>query len=276
MQKCLLSGTDLEVSRLGLGTASLHHLIHSKDRKLLLAAALDSGFTHFDTAPMYGERMAERELGQFLGVERKNVTIATKIGFPGIAMFERFPPLFYAHRAMGKIGRQLFPKQWDYRPRNLTIGSVEKSLCQSLKALRTDWIDLLLIHEPQGADIDQLLNLKYWLEHQKASGRVRYLGLAGDASNCVKLAQQVPGLFDVLQVEDSIAKHEAEKIISAGLSLQITFGYMRRAATTQDGLDVKTVVREALSRNSRGMVLVSSRNPDRLKMLASLVDVSGV
>jgi aryl-alcohol dehydrogenase-like predicted oxidoreductase len=143
-----------------------------------------------------------------------------------------------------------------------------------LKALRTDWIDLLLIHEPQVADIGQLLNLRKWLKLQKVSGRVRYLGLAGGASNCVTIAQQMPGLFDVLQVEDSLAGHEADKVTAAGWSLQITFGYIR-AATTQDGLDAGAVVKDALTRNSDGMVLVSSRNPDRLKMLASLVGVDG-
>ena len=80
MQQIILPYTDLKVSRLGFGTASLHHLIYQKDRELLLGQALDSGFTHFDTARLYGEGLAEHSLGRFLGKQRQNVTIGTKFG----------------------------------------------------------------------------------------------------------------------------------------------------------------------------------------------------
>src|SRR3712207_7513257 len=50
-----------------------------RSRQELLGSALDAGFTHFDTAPMYGEGMAERTLGQFLSRRlRQQVTLATK------------------------------------------------------------------------------------------------------------------------------------------------------------------------------------------------------
>src|SRR2546429_8200098 len=62
----VLAGTTLSVSRLGLGTASLHHLLWSSERMQLLKTALDCGISHFDTARMYGEGLAERELGRFL------------------------------------------------------------------------------------------------------------------------------------------------------------------------------------------------------------------
>ena len=273
MQKIVIPKTQLRTSRLGFGTASLHHLVRSRNRKALLAAALDSGITHFDTAPMYGERMAERELGRFLGSARNRVTIATKIGFSPNGIFERFPPILYAHRALGRIGRLILPRRWDYRPRSLTLEDVEQNLSRSLKALRTDWIDLLLVHEPQVTDVGALLELAEWLEGQRVSGRVRYLGLAGSASNCVEVARQVPGLFDILQVEDSLAVHEADAVIEFGWPLQITFGYLRGAAITQSSIDAQVIIKAALARNALGMVLVSSRNPERLKILTSLVDM---
>ena len=66
MTQTLLQGTSLLTSRLGMGTAALHHLSTERARQSLLAAALYAGITHFDTAPMYGEGLAERSLGQFL------------------------------------------------------------------------------------------------------------------------------------------------------------------------------------------------------------------
>ena len=275
MQRVTLPGTNLQTSRLGFGTAALHHLFRSRDRRALLGTALDAGLTHFDTAPMYGEGMAERELGRFLGSARQRITIATKFGFPAIAAFERFPPLLYAHRALGIIGRRIMPSLWDYRPRSMILGDVEKSLARSLKALRTDWIDLLLVHEPRTLDIEPLLGLVEWLENQKASGRVRYLGLAGSASSCLEIARQVPRLFDVLQVEDSLEAREADVVIEAGWPLQITFGYLRKAAIAHPDFNASAVIKAALVRNAEGMILISSRNPERLKKLTSIAESDG-
>lgn len=270
MQRIMLPGADLQTSRLGFGTASLHHAFRSKERQALLGAALDAGFTHFDTARMYGEGMAERELGQFLGKMRQQVTLATKFGIPAIAAFERIPSLMYAHHALGGIGRRLMPQWWNRPIRVLTRESAEASLTRSLKALQTDWTDLLLVHEPQAFDVEALLTMADWLEQQKVSGRVRYLGLAGNARHCIAVAQQTGSLFEVLQVEDSLAACEADAVTAAGRPLQITFGYLRQAAARQHQPDGLAIMKAAMARNPHGMVLVSSRQPERLRALAAL------
>lgn len=271
MQRTLLPGTNLSATRLGLGTASLHHAFRSRDRQALLSAALDAGFTHFDTARMYGEGMAERELGQFFtGGLRQQVTIATKFGIPARALFERFPALMYAQRAMGGVGRRLGLAPVGERVRALSREAAENSLTRSLKALRTDWVDILFVHEPVVSDIAALQNLAEWLLQQKSSGRVRYLGLAGSAANCVAVMRQVEGVFDVLQVEDSLAVCEAGAVLATGWPLQVTFGYMRQSRVTQPQLDALSVLKAALARNSDGMVLVSSRQPERLRALAAV------
>lgn len=270
MQRVTLAGTELETSRLGFGTASLHHALRTRERQALLGAALDAGFTHFDTARLYGDGMAERELGRFLRGKRSQVTIATKFGIPAIPLFERFPPLLYAHRAMGDIGRRLLPRLWDYRRRVVTPEGAEFSLTSSLKALQTDSIDLLLVHEPEASDVEPLARMADWLERQKARGRVRYLGLAGNARICAAVARQTGGLFDVLQVEDSLSGREADVLIESGRPLQITFGYLRQAAVEQPPPGGLAVTQCALARNPRGLVLVSSRQAERLRALAAL------
>jgi aryl-alcohol dehydrogenase-like predicted oxidoreductase len=272
MQQILLPGTDLQIARLGFGTASLHHALRSSDRQALLGAALDAGFTHFDTARMYGEGMAERELGRFLVGQRQDVTIATKFGIPAIAPFERLPPLLYAHRALGGIGRRMWRERWDQRGRLISPDAAEQSLASSLRALRTDWVDILFVHEPQTSEAGAVLLLADWLARQKTSGRVRYLGLAGNAQACAAIAQQTDGLFDVLQVEDSLTTCEADAVLETGRPLQITFGYLRQAAVNVAPVDGEGVIRAALRRNAQGMVLVSSRRPERLQTLAALAD----
>ena len=106
---------------------------------------------------------------------------------------------------------------------------------------------------------------------------MRYLGLAGSAKNCLEVKQQVEGVFDILQVEDSLAGCEADIIKAAGLPLQATYGYLRLAisrctgsnAQAMDGLEV---MKSALARNPNGMVLLSTRKIHRLRDFAKLVD----
>lgn len=279
MRRVRIPGTQLETSRLGFGTASLHHLYRASDRKALLLAALDSGFTHFDTARMYGEGMAERSIGSVLaGGVRARVTIATKFGLPARPLFEHFPASMYAHRAVNALVHRVIPGRHGVRARELSIAAVEASVQRSMRALHTDWLDILFLHEPQADDIARLHELAGWLEKQKSSGRVRYLGLAGNARKCVLVAQALPGVFDVLQVEDSLAESEAGEIEAAGWPLQITFGYLRRASNERAGprtsqADVADVIRSALRRNPRGMILVSTRDPRRLRSLAELAEL---
>lgn len=269
MQRITLPGTDLQTTRLGFGTATLHRAFRSRERQALLGAALDAGFTHFDTARMYGEGLAERELGRFLGQSRHHVTLATKFGIPAIPALERFPLLMYAQRALGGVGRRLVPRWWDH-PRVISHEQAEINLAASLKALQTDWIDILFVHEPQFADVDALLDMADWLQRQKASGRVRWLGLAGSARHCIAVVQQTGRLFEILQVEDSLAAHEADVVTQAGQPLQITFGYLRQATAAQPQAAGLAVMQAALARNPHGMILVSSRQPERLRALAAL------
>lgn len=275
MQTIMLPGTELTVSRLGFGTSSLHHLPRITDRQRLLQAALDLGFTHFDTARMYGEGMAERTLGTWLaGGQRQRVTLATKFGIPAQVWPERFSALMYAQRALGGIARRAGWGGASERARCWTEDAAEASLTRSLRSLRTDWVDVLLVHEPRMDDLPGLQALAPWLLRQKADGRVRYLGLAGQAATCLTIHQAMPGVFQVLQVEDSLVGFEADVLTTAGLPLQITYGYLRLAgqARANQPTDAPALLRAALARNSAGMVLVSTRRIERVRELAALTE----
>lgn len=269
MKNIKLPNTELKVSQLGFGTASLHHLVSKRDREKLLAVALDSGFSHFDTARLYGEGMAERTLGNFLGSHRQQVTIATKMGIPANPLLEAFSPLMYAQKSINSLSRRLSIATDSIRQRSLEKKELEKSLQFSLKALRTDWIDILFIHEPQVEEVPQLVEIADWLQSLKDKGVVRYLGLAGNANACVEIGNKIPGVFDILQVEDSISNCEADLVLSSGLPLQITFGYIRKSLENKSKLDPDNIIKSALLRNSKGMILVSSRNSARLATLSS-------
>lgn len=274
MLRTVIPATSLEVSRLGFGTASLHHLPTTAQRLKLLSCALDTGFTHFDTARMYGEGMAERTLGLFVSAgNRSRVTIATKIGFPARFLPERIPQWMYVEKAAALVSRRIGFRQRTVRPRDLSESAAQKSFAASLRALRSDSVDILCVHEPSPTELPELTDLAAWLERQRQTGCARYLGLAGNADNCVAVARALPGLFDILQVEDSLTQCEADVVCRAGWPMQVTFGYLRMAragdSVAGSAASPAAVTAAALMRNSAGMVLVSTRRLDRVTALAA-------
>ena len=268
MKTTILAGTTLRVSRLGLGTASLHHLLWRRERMELLKTALDCGITHFDTARMYGEGLAERELGRYLEGRRQRVTIGTKFGLPAVEVLERLPAILHAQRALGGVARRVMPTWGKKRERCVTCARAEESLERSLRALRTDYLDIFFLHEPCEAD-GRMEDTVAYLERQRRDGRIRYLGLAGEASECLAFARWAGGVFEVLQVRDSLENQEADCVAAAGKKLQITYGYLRAARRAGRGAaDIREVMGKALERTEDGMILVSSRKASRLRALA--------
>jgi hypothetical protein len=176
----------------------------------------------------------------------------------------------YAQKTINSFTYRFSKRTPVVHKRSLNKKQVEDSLQHSLKALRTDWVDILFIHEPQTSDIFQLMEILGWLQVQKKLGIVRYLGLAGKAQNCVEITREFPNVFDILQVEDSLNNHEADIVTSSGLPLQITFGYLRKSLESNNLIDPSEIIKESLQRNQNGMILVSSRNSERLKTIASL------
>ena len=159
------------------------------------------------------------------------------------------------------------------RRRALSAGEAGMSFTASLRAMRTDWVDILFVHEPRVTEIADIARLSEWLQSQKREGRARWLGLSGLAGDCVRVDQAVPGLFDVLQVEDSLEGREADALTAAGRPLQLTFGYLRRAAAGEQR-DMKKIVGEALRRNTAGAILVSSRQAARVREMAEVAQGS--
>ena len=80
MQKAVIENTAIPVSRLSMGTASLHLLFSSVQRQKLIQASATAGITHFDTSPYYGYGLAETDLGVFLRGQRAAYTVTTKVG----------------------------------------------------------------------------------------------------------------------------------------------------------------------------------------------------
>jgi aryl-alcohol dehydrogenase-like predicted oxidoreductase len=256
----LLPGTALHVSRLSFGTASLHHLASCARRQDLLAAAYDHGFTHFDTAPYYGFGIAEEALGRFAAARGDTVTVTTKVGLYPPAGARASVASVWLRKAAGRFLPALARPRADW-----SIAAARASLVLSLRRLRRDHVDFLLLHEPDFANLDSGAFLQ-WLGHERDRGRIRAFGLAGP---CEAVGARIDHpLGQVLQVRDSVERGEADAIVRRGRPLQFTYGYLSGST------NVRETLARALRRNVAGSILVSTRRPAHLHELAAAAAVS--
>lgn len=157
----ILGSTELKVSAVGLGTTKLGrntnvkypHNFEIPDNKQvlnLLAMAQDLNINLIDTAPSYG--IAENRLGQLLQGQRQKWII------------------------IGKAGEDYENQQSSY---NFTKEHILESIKCSLKRLRTDYIDMLLIHS-DGDDENIINNYDVFgtLSLAKKQGLIRYYGMS--------------------------------------------------------------------------------------------------
>ena len=266
MRRVALSGTEINVSRLSFGTASLHHLPTSRRRQDLLAAAFDHGLTHFDTAPYYGFGIAEQELGRIPKGRRDRLTIATKVGlYPPGALHPNTASV-WIRKGAGKVLPAFSRPVVDW-----SIAAAARSLDSSLRRLRTDQIDLLLLHEPVSTAVQSEVFLD-WLKQEQSKGRIRAWGLAGQA-DCMEnwLSIDHP-LGMVLQVRDSLDRREADHVSYHGRDLQITYGYLSVSSPLSGSLAATAILERAMRRNTTGSILVSTRQMARLSELAAVAE----
>jgi aryl-alcohol dehydrogenase-like predicted oxidoreductase len=131
--------TGLEVSAIGFGCWEIggtYGRIDETQFRLAVQQAIEGGINCFDTAEAYGMGVSEQALGQALGGRRRDVVIVTKFG------------VGYADR----------PTRRD-SSRGRVVASIEKSL----QNLKTDYVDVYLVHWP---DPDTPIEETMWvLDH---------------------------------------------------------------------------------------------------------------
>jgi aryl-alcohol dehydrogenase-like predicted oxidoreductase len=146
-----LGNSGLVVSVVGLGCNNFGRRLDTDATRAVVVAAIDAGITLLDTAESYGGAgQSEEILGEVLAGRRDQVVLATKFG--GNA------DMGYGPAAGAKGGRSYI------------VRAVE----QSLRRLRTDYIDLYQLHAPDPATpIEETLMA---LGELVAQGKVRYIG----------------------------------------------------------------------------------------------------
>ena len=203
-----------EYCALGFGCASLGSRVGRAAGLRALAAAYERGVRWFDLAPSYGDGLAEEVFGEFAATRRNQLTICTKVGIapPSLSPLKRSAkPIARAIlRAMPGLRRTVAGARTVTRL-DLTSAVVKQSLESSLKALRTDYVDVLALHDPEAAKIPDEVTRA--LEDCVASGKARTIGLTGSPDSIKGLKKAHNSLFRHLQMPADPISRAAEWLI---------------------------------------------------------------
>ena len=120
---------------------------------------------------------------------RDEIVIASKFGIPANPLLEQFPILQWPVKGVKSALRYIStPQVESYASARFSAIEADKNLARSLKALRTEYLDILFLHEPQLQDCTAILALAEWAKRRRALGDVRHFGLAGQHSIAVASA----------------------------------------------------------------------------------------
>ncbi|HUA06239.1 MAG TPA: aldo/keto reductase [Solirubrobacteraceae bacterium] len=191
-----LDGGDVVISRIGFGCAGLMRLPSARQRRNVIAAAIDAGLTHFDVARMYGLGAAEGELRRALQGRRDRVTIATKFGIEAsgaLRWLGRLQAPVRALLASSAASRTAVRRRRDsfVSPRVYDVNKARHSLEESLRKLGVDHVDILFLHDPRPQDrIDA--GLAAFLEEARTEGKVRAWGMSLDDPSGTEVLSRLP------------------------------------------------------------------------------------
>ncbi|WP_040949322.1 aldo/keto reductase [Gorillibacterium massiliense] len=149
--------TGKSVSEIGFGAWQLGNsrdweAMEDKAAITLVHEALERGINFFDSAPNYAGGKSEDLLGEALRGKREKAVISTKFG----------------HTAEGKT--------------DFSADKIRESLDQSLKRLKTDYVDSLLLHNPPFDHLDGKYGHYEVLEELKKEGKILAYGASVDSS----------------------------------------------------------------------------------------------
>jgi len=152
-ERVRLGRTDVEVSRLGFGTAEIGGLYSAvpDDAAIgLVRHTWDAGVRYFDTAPLYGYGNAERRLGVALSEHSRDAfALSTKVGRLIVPRGEVPPGADIDHQAADGRDDAFYAGTppvrviFDY-----SGDGIRRSIEQSLERLGLERIDIAFIHDP--------------------------------------------------------------------------------------------------------------------------------
>jgi D-threo-aldose 1-dehydrogenase len=163
-----IHGTDVKVSRLGLGTAPLSGLFRSvpvSESDEILHQALSAGISYIDTAPLYGYGVAEKRVARGTKGFTPAPTISTKVG------------------RLLRPGKNSELDKWPDADPNIEIyfdhspSGIRRSLEESLERLGRENIEIAYIHDADEWIRDAIDVVYPELHKMREEGLVKAIGI---------------------------------------------------------------------------------------------------
>jgi D-threo-aldose 1-dehydrogenase len=172
--------TDLEVSTLGLGGATLAGMmveVPPEQARATVTRALEAGITYYDTAPQYGFGRSEHLMGDALRFRREGTVLSTKVGRL-LKPVRQESDRVYQHSWASPLP---FDQVYDYSYRGIM-----RSFEDSLARLGLASVEILFVHDI-GVMTHGDRNAEYWnqlatdgykaLLELKKNGTIKAIGL---------------------------------------------------------------------------------------------------
>ncbi|HZO87427.1 MAG TPA: aldo/keto reductase [Chthonomonadaceae bacterium] len=193
-QRLLGRRTGLNVTVLGYGAMEIRgpriwggRPVTDQQAETILNAVLDAGINFIDTANDYGR--SEEFIGKYLSKRRGEFYIATKCGC----------------RVTYK------DEHTDETPHVWTRENLFRGLHESLERLKTDYIDIMQLHNPSVEQVEQG-DLVAALQEMQQQGKVRFIGCSSTLPHITTYIQW--GVFDVFQIPYSALERQHENVIT--------------------------------------------------------------
>jgi methylglyoxal reductase len=187
--------TGIKASAVGLGTWAIGGWMWGgTDENAAvdaIKASIDQGITLIDTAPVYGMGRSEEIVGRAIAGQRDQIVLATKCGL-----------VWHTQQ-----GNHFFDQQDKPVHRHLGKDSIVYEIEQSLKLLKTDYIDLYLTHwQDPTTPVAETMEA---MEQLKKDGKIRAIGASNTSVDDLN-AYLAAGQLDCLQEEYSMVKRDIE------------------------------------------------------------------
>lgn len=199
MQTREIGRSGIKASAVGLGTWAIGGWMWGgTDEARSIAAiqaSIDEGISLIDTAPAYGQGVAEEIVGKALKDRRDKVVLVSKCGL-----------VWHSEK-----GNHFF--DYDGRPVHRYLGkdAIVYEVEQSLRRLGTDYIDHYVTHwQDPTTPIAETMEA---LEQLKAQGKIRSIGASNTSAEDVR-GYVESGQLDAIQEEYSMVKRDVEKTLA--------------------------------------------------------------
>jgi len=161
----------ISTSSLSFGGAVIGNLfseVSDEQAEEALTVSYEAGIRYFDTAPHYGLGLSEQRMGRFLkGIDRSSVTISTKVG----RLIRPNP-----EHSGGQDDRGFAVSGRLHREIDYSYDATMRSLEESLERLQVDYVDMVLVHDPDQHETEALEGAFPALDKLRAEGVIRSYG----------------------------------------------------------------------------------------------------